>query len=342
MSESLKEVGTPVKITKDDITSDQEVRWCPGCGDYSILAQTKKVLPDLGIPKEKLVFISGIGCSSRFPYYVDTYGMHGIHGRAPAIASGVKLANPDLKVFIITGDGDALSIGGNHFIHLCRRNVDVTVLLFNNQIYGLTKGQYSPTSEQGKITKSSPYGSLERPFNPIKLALAAGATFVARTIDREPKHLAEILKAAAEHKGTSFVEVYQNCNIFNDGTFGRYTDAKTKKDYVLTMQEGAAFTYGVAGDKVLHFENGNFSSKEGDGGKNNYKHNPKQKQTAVEFALAELSEQEELPTPIGIFRQHNFPTYDDLLTNQVQEVKDKLGQGDLNTLLYSGNTWQVE
>ncbi|MEJ2545173.1 MAG: 2-oxoacid:ferredoxin oxidoreductase subunit beta [Calditrichaceae bacterium] len=227
-------------LTKKDFESDQEPRWCPGCGDFAILAQIKKLLPDLDIPKENFVFVSGIGCSSRFPYYLDTFGFHSIHGRAPAIATGIKLANPALKVFIVTGDGDGLSIGGNHLIHLCRRNIDVTVLLFNNKIYGLTKGQYSPTSEKGKITKSTPYGSIENPFNPVLMALSAGATFVARSIDREQKHLYEILKRAAEHKGTSFVEIYQNCNIFNDGAF----ESLNNPDNILYMQHGENYLFG--------------------------------------------------------------------------------------------------
>ena len=219
--------GVPT-LTAKDFTSDQDERWCPGCGDYSILAQTRRIMPELGIPRENIVFISGIGCSSRFPYYMNTYGFHTIHGRAPTIASGVKMANPELSVWVITGDGDALSIGGNHFIHLMRRNFDLNVLLFNNRIYGLTKGQYSPTSEQGKNTKSSPFGSLETPFNPISLALSAGATFVARSLDRDPVHLRSIIKAAYDHKGTSFIEIYQNCNIFNDETFIQYTDKQQK------------------------------------------------------------------------------------------------------------------
>jgi len=208
-----------VNYTSKDLSTDQEVRWCPGCGDYSILKQVQKIIPELGVPKENLVFISGIGCSSRFPYYMNTYGMHGIHGRAPAIASGLKISNPDLSVWVITGDGDALSIGGNHFIHMIRRNIDLTVLLFNNEIYGLTKGQYSPTSEEGKVTKSTPFGSIDHPINPIALALSMDASFAARSMDRDPKHMQEVLTKAAKHKGTSFVEIYQNCNVFNDGAF---------------------------------------------------------------------------------------------------------------------------
>ncbi len=329
-------------LTKEDFTSDQEVRWCPGCGDYSILAQTRKVLPQLGIPKENIVFVSGIGCSSRFPYYIDSFGIHGIHGRAPAIASGIKLANPDLKVFIVTGDGDGLSIGGNHLIHLFRRNIDVTVLLFNNRIYGLTKGQYSPTSERGKITKSSPFGSLENPFDPIKMALASGATFVARSVDREPKHLAETIKMAAEHVGTSFVEIYQNCNIFNDGTFESLTDPKIKKDNIVVMEEGKPYIFGKESDRVLAWEDGSFSVNMHDEASSSLVHSLANSNSSVEFALAELTMDEHKPTPIGVFRKINKNTYDGLLTKQVENVKEKLGSGDLEKLLSSGNTWEIK
>jgi 2-oxoglutarate/2-oxoacid ferredoxin oxidoreductase subunit beta len=329
-------------LTKEDFTSDQEVRWCPGCGDYSILAQTRKVLPELGIAKENIVFVSGIGCSSRFPYYIDSFGIHGIHGRAPAIASGIKLANPDLKVFIVTGDGDGLSIGGNHLIHLFRRNIDVTVLLFNNRIYGLTKGQYSPTSERGKITKSSPLGSLENPFDPIKMALASGATFVARSVDREPKHLAETIKKAADHVGTSFVEIYQNCNIFNDGTFESLTSSKTKKDNVLVMEEDKPYLFGAEGNRVLSWEVGSFSIDKFAESSSYLIHNPGKSNASIEFALAELTADEQMPTPIGVFRKINKNTYDGLLTKQVENVKEKLGTGDLKKLLSSGNTWEIK
>ena len=239
----MSETKVKKTYTKQDFTSDQAVRWCPGCGDYAILAQTQKVFPDLGVDKENLVFISGIGCSSRFPYYMDTYGFHTIHGRAPAIASGVKLANPDLSVWVVTGDGDGLSIGGNHTIHLLRRNLDINVMLFNNRIYGLTKGQYSPTSEVGKVTKSTPMGSLDRPFNPLTLALGAGATFVSRTIDKETKHLQEMIKKSHVHKGTSFMEIYQNCNIFNDGAFSSLTDKETKSDTVLWLENNLSLIH---------------------------------------------------------------------------------------------------
>ena len=241
-------------LTKKDFVSDQDVRWCPGCGDYSILAQTQKTMPDLGIPKEKIVFIAGIGCSSRFPYYMDTFGFHTIHGRAPAIASGVKVSNPDLSVWVITGDGDALSIGGNHLIHLLRRNLDMNIVLFNNEIYGLTKGQYSPTSEFGKKTKSSPFGSLDRPFNPISLALGANSTFVLRTIDTNTLHLQESLKRAHLHKGTSFMEVYQNCLIYNDGAFSHLSDKSVKDDNILDLKHKEPMIFGKEGDKGIRLD----------------------------------------------------------------------------------------
>jgi len=333
-----------IKLTPRDFASDIEARWCPGCGDYSILAQMKKILPELGVPKEKIVFISGIGCSSRFPYYMNTYGFHTIHGRAPAIASGVKIANPELKVFVMTGDGDALSIGGNHFIHLCRRNIDITVVLFNNRIYGLTKGQYSPTSVKGQRTKSSPYGTIERPFMPVIMALASGASFVARSIDRETKHLAEMLRRAAEHKGTSFVEVYQNCVIFNDGAFSSLTDKENKKDHVVKMEQGKPFVYGKNDDKVLHW-NGNFYEAKSVSNQadleTEVKHDEKAGHAAYEFALATLTEYSNLPTPIGVFRDLPEETYEEALLNQIEQVKKQKGEGDLQKLLFSGKTFEV-
>ncbi len=338
MSEHLKEKAI---LSKDDFSSDQEVRWCPGCGDYSILAQMKKVLPELGIPKEKIVFVSGIGCSSRFPYYVDTYGIHGIHGRAPAIAAGVKLTNPELKVFIVTGDGDGLSIGGNHLMHLCRRNLDVTVLLFNNRIYGLTKGQYSPTSEKGKITKSSPFGAIDNPFDPVKLALAAGASFVARSIDRDPKHLAQTMREAAEHKGTAFVEIYQNCNIFNDGAFFELTDNKSKKESVVYMQDGQALIYGQNDEKGLRWNGLEFETVDAADG-DVYRHNAAETPSGMAFALAELNSRQDMPVPMGVFVRREQNTYDMLLTKQIEQVKEMRGEGDLNKLLYAGNTWEVK
>ncbi len=334
-----------VKLTRDDFTSKSEPRWCPGCGDYAILAQMKKVLPELGIPKENFVFVSGIGCSSRFPYYMDTYGVHSIHGRAPTIASGIRLANPDLKVFIITGDGDGLSIGGNHFIHLCRRNIDVTVILFNNRIYGLTKGQYSPTSVKGQITKSSPYGSLENPFNPVLMALASGATFVARTIDRTPKHMIEVFKRAAEHKGTSFVEVLQNCVIFNDGAFFDLTSPETKHDRALYMEQGKPYIFGKENNKALRWKCDQFEIvpyDESNPEKDLVIHDEHSMNPIVEFGLASLTDKPDFPTPLGIFRDVTTDTYEELMLKQIEFVKEQKGEGDLETLLNSGNTFYIE
>ncbi len=340
---AIQNIGQ-LKLTREDLTPNVDVRWCPGCGDYSILAQMKKVLPELGIPKENIVFISGIGCSSRFPYYMDTYGFHTIHGRAAAVASGVKLANQDLKVFVMTGDGDGLSIGGNHFIHLCRRNIDITVVLFNNQIYGLTKGQYSPTSLTGQKTKSSPYGTIENPFNPVNVALATGATFVARSIDREPKHLAEVLRRAAEHKGTSFVEVLQNCVIFNDGAFSQFTDPKIKKEHVVYMDQGKPFIFGQNDDKVLHWT-GNYYEVKNVADVNlddEVKHDDHAGHAAYEYALASLRETApELPLPIGVFRDMPEETYGERLTRQIEQVKAQKGEGTLEKLLFSGKTFEV-
>ncbi len=341
----MSDINVKTELTRADFTSDQEPRWCAGCGDYSILAQMKKILPELGVPKENYVFVSGIGCSSRFPYYLDTYGFHGIHGRAPAIASGIKLANPDLKVFVITGDGDALSIGGNHFIHLCRRNIDITVILFNNQIYGLTKGQYSPTSERGKLTKSSPYGSIESPFNPVQMALAAGATFVARSVDRETKHLREILDRAARHKGTAFVEVYQNCNIFNDGAFMHLTGRKMKKNNLLVMQHGKPYIFGENEDKAITWSCEGIDVVEVDPSSdpdNLIKHNEQSDPNSSEFILSGMTLNPDLPTPIGVFREIKTDTYEDMLTQQIESIKLEKGDGDLNKLLNAGSTWEVQ
>jgi len=276
---------------------------------------------------------------------VDTYGIHGIHGRAPVIATGIKLANPELKVFVITGDGDGLSIGGNHYIHLCRRNVDITVILFNNRIYGLTKGQYSPTSQKGQITKSSPYGVIENPFNPIKMALASGATFVARTIDREVKHLAEMIRLAAEHKGTSFVEVYQNCVIFNDGAFKSLTDKTTKKENLLTLENGKPLIFGNNDDKALNWTCNNFEVIHLDENTDTdalIRHDATTGHAAAEFALADLNEIPGMPTPIGVFRDIKEPTYEELLHDQIEQVTKKKGKGTLHDLLYSGNTYVIE
>ncbi len=293
------------KLTAKDYASDQDVRWCPGCGDYSILAQVQRTLPDIiEKEKEKVVWVSGIGCSSRIPYYLDTYGFHGIHGRAPAIATGVKVANPELDVWVATGDGDLLSIGGNHFIHTCRRNIDLKILLFNNRIYGLTKGQYSPTSEKGKITKTSPYGSVDYPFNPISLAIGSEATFIARAIDRNPKHLQEMIKRAGAHKGTAFLEIYQNCNIFNDGAFSLLTEKDTKEDHILYLEHGKPMVFGKDLDKgikldgakpiIVDLTTGSFTKDD------ILVHDEFSTEPILAMILAHITDDPAFPTPIGV------------------------------------------
>ncbi len=332
------------KYSPRDFQSDQDVRWCPGCGDYSILAQTQRVMPDLGIPKHKMVFVSGIGCSSRFPYYMDTYGFHGIHGRATAIASGLKIARPDLSVWVVTGDGDGMSIGGNHFIHLMRRNLDINVLLFNNQIYGLTKGQYSPTSEVGKITKSTPYGSVDSPFNPASLALGSSATFVARSLDRDPKHMQGVIRRAAEHKGTSFVEIYQNCNVFNDGAFFQFTEKETRDDSVVFIEHGKPLVFGKEKDKGIRLEGFSpevVSLKDGKWSVNDLLvHN--EKDTTLSFILADMTYKPHLPRPVGIFLAIDRPVYEQEMVRQISFAREKRGEGDIKKLLTSGDTWVVQ
>ncbi len=329
-------------LTKKDFVSDQDVRWCPGCGDYSILAQTQKTMPDLGIPKEKIVFVAGIGCSSRFPYYMDTFGFHTIHGRAPTIASGVKVSNPELSVWVITGDGDALSIGGNHLIHLLRRNLDMNIVLFNNEIYGLTKGQYSPTSEFGKKTKSSPFGSLDRPFNPISLALGANSTFVLRTIDTNTLHLQESLKRAHLHKGTSFIEVYQNCLIYNDGAFSHLSDKSVKDDNILDLKHKEPMIFGKEGDKGIRLDG--FKAEAVKMKKNISKedllvHDEHDRDLAG--LLSNFTEQESLPTPLGVIYSEDQPRYEELMVDQINLAKEKLGEGDLQMLIAGSDTWEV-
>ena len=334
----------PPKYVAKDFQTDQDVRWCPGCGDYSILAQAQRIMPDLGVPRHKVVFVSGIGCSSRFPYYMDTYGFHSIHGRATAIASGVKMARPDLSVWVVTGDGDGMSIGGNHLIHLLRRNIDVNVMLFNNQIYGLTKGQYSPTSELGKVTKSTPYGSLDYPFNPVALALGASATFVARTMDRDPKHLQAILKRAAEHHGTSFVEIYQNCSVFNDGAFFQFTEKETKDDSIVVLEHGKPLVFGKERDKGIRlngFTPEIVSLKEGKFSVNDLLvHN--ETDTTLSVILADMTYKPDLPRPIGIFLAIQRPTYEAEMMRQIEFAKQKRGAGDMQKLLHSGDTWVIQ
>jgi len=330
-------------LTRNEFISEEDVRWCPGCGDYSILTQVQKVFPKLGVPKEKFVFISGIGCSSRFPYYMDTYGFHSIHGRAPAIASGVKLANPDLSVWVVTGDGDALSIGGNHFIHILRRNLDINIILFNNEIYGLTKGQYSPTSELGKVTKSTPFGSLDRPFNPPAVALGSSATFVARSIDIYGKHLQEMLERSYLHHGTAFLEVYQNCLIFNDGAFKNLTEKAVKKDHVLVLEHKQPLIFGKDQDKGIRLDG--FTPQAVEIG-NGYSvddlvvHDETDKNLAV--ILARFTYDDRFPKPIGVIYQSLLPTYEDLLQDQIEKATKKLGKGDLTALIRGADTWEIK
>ena len=332
------------KLTTKDFKSDQEVRWCPGCGDYAILAAFQSFLPELGIPRENLVIISGIGCSSRLPYYVDSYGMHSIHGRAPAIASGLAATRPDLSVWVVTGDGDALSIGGNHLIHALRRNVNIKILLFNNRIYGLTKGQYSPTSEQGKVTKSTPFGSLDTPFNPLSLAIGAEAGFVARTIDSDRKHLTSVLRAAADHRGAAFIEIYQNCPIFNDGAFAPLTDPAARDDRLIRLEHGEPVRFGPGRDQGLRF--GRYGSLEAaevsaaaEGSL--LVHDAEAADPAYAFALSRLGGTDFTHTPIGVFRKVPRPSYDELMAAQLEEARAKQGQGDLAALLAGPDTWQV-
>ncbi|RHW24106.1 2-oxoacid:ferredoxin oxidoreductase subunit beta [Nocardioides immobilis] len=343
--------------TAKEFTSDQEVRWCPGCGDYAVLKAVQSFLPGLGLRRENIVFVSGIGCSSRFPYYLDTYGMHSIHGRAPSIATGIATAREDLSVWVVTGDGDALSIGGNHLIHALRRNVNMTILLFNNRIYGLTKGQYSPTSEVGKVTKSTPMGSLDHPFNPVSLALGAEGSFVARTIDSDRKHLTAVLEAAAAHRGTSFVEIYQNCPIFNDNAFDAIKDSQTKEHAIIPLVHGEPITFGTRdettglGDKAL--------ARSAGGGvevvetaampvEDLLVHDAHNEDPSTAFAISRLTDSGYLNrSPIGIFRQVQRPTYDDLARAQVNDAKTKATQAEgndtdrLTKLLNAGDTWNV-
>lgn len=334
---------TPVNLTAKDFKSDQEVRWCPGCGDYAILAAVQGFMPELGIPRENIVFVSGIGCSSRFPYYMNTYGMHSIHGRAPAIATGLSASRPDLSVWVVTGDGDALSIGGNHLIHALRRNVNLKILLFNNRIYGLTKGQYSPTSELGKITKSTPVGSSDAPFNPLSLALGAEATFVARTIDSDRKHLQSVLRAAAEHEGSAFVEIYQNCNIFNDGAFELIKDASTRDEHLIRLEQGRPITFGTDDRYSVVHPEGSFGLKVQEGG-TALVHDATVDDPAYAFALSRLSGSDLNTTPIGVFRNVRRPSYDELIQKQLQDAKAKAAgtpEEMLGNLLNAADTWTI-
>lgn len=329
-----------------DFDSGQEVRWCPGCGDYSILKQMQTVLPQLGVKKEDIVFISGIGCSSRFPYYLDTFGMHSIHGRAPAIASGLKSTRPELSVWVITGDGDALSIGGNHIAHALRRNFNINILMFNNEIYGLTKGQYSPTSPQEKITKSTPFGSIDHPFNPSALALGAEGTFVARAMDRDPKHLQEMLLRAHGHKGTSFLEIYQNCNIFNDGAFFTFTEKDKKKKYTLFLQQGKPLVFGENEEKGIKLDGCKPVVVDLDGSTSIddlwvHDENDYVKATILSRFFEDPTVEGNFPRPFGVFFQASRPTYEEKLCEQVEVMTAKKGKGDLDKLIAGNETWVI-
>ncbi len=341
----MSDVTTIPALTAKDFATDQEVRWCPGCGDYSILAQVQKVMPTLGIPRENIAIISGIGCSSRFPYYMNTYGMHSIHGRATAVASGLKAARPELSVWIVTGDGDGLSIGGNHTIHILRRNFNVNILLFNNQIYGLTKGQYSPTSEEHKITKSTPMGSIDHPFNPAALALGADATFVGRTMDRDPKHMQTMLLRANAHKGASFLEIYQNCNIFNDGAFEIFTEKGTKAQETIFLEHGKPLVFGANGEKgikldgfrpvVVELNNGHSTD-------DLWVHDEKDiyKAQILTRIFDDPHKEGHLPRPFGVFYETQRPCYEDMLEAQLAEAKAKK-PADLDKLLRGNEVWTI-
>jgi 2-oxoglutarate/2-oxoacid ferredoxin oxidoreductase subunit beta len=331
----MKDGNGLLQLTAKDFRSDQEVRWCPGCGDYAILAGVQSFLPELGVPKENLVFVSGIGCAARFPYYVQTYGMHSIHGRAPAIATGLATVRPDLSVWVVTGDGDALSIGGNHLIHALRRNVDITILLFNNRIYGLTKGQYSPTSERGKVTKSTPLGSVDQPFNPLSVAIGAEATFVARAIDTDKQGTSEVLRAAAAHRGAAFVEILQNCNIYNDGAFDVVREEKENRLY---LKAGEEVRWGDKGvrmrpDGTLEIVDASVGGL--------LRHDPGRDDPGLAFALARLTWETAGGVPLGVFRAVSRPVYEDLVHDQVRTTVERKGEGDLHALLHGSDTWTI-
>src|SRR3954452_1233497 len=335
--------GAQPTLTAKDYKTDQEVRWCPGCGDYAILAALQSFMPELEIPKERIVFVSGIGCAARFPYYMETYGMHSIHGRAPAIATGLSVSRPDLSVWVVTGDGDALSIGGNHLIHALRRNVNLKILLFNNQIYGLTKGQYSPTSPLGTLNRTTPMGSLDWPFNPLSLALRAEATFVARSIDTDRNHLTEVLRRAANHKGAAFVEIYQNCNVYNDGAFDALREDKTNTNRI-PLEHGRPVRFGADGERgVVQRADGTLEIVAvADVGEDALLvHDETLEHPSLAFALSRLAHTPTGPTPIGVFRDVARPVYDELMAGQLERAVSERGAGDLETLLHAGDTWVV-
>ena len=339
----MTDVSVPI-TTKKDWASDQEVRWCPGCGDYSILTAVQMLMPDLGMRRENTVFISGIGCSSRFPYYMNTYGMHSIHGRALPLATGLAVSRPDLDVWVVTGDGDALSIGGNHLIHALRRNVNLTILLFNNQIYGLTKGQYSPTSEEGKVTKSTPFGSVDHPFNPVALALGAEATFVARTHDLDRAHMMEIFRRAHDHRGSGFVEIYQNCNVFNDGAFEKITGREVRSQMLIRLVHGEPVRFGAEKELgvVVDQQGRARIVNVADVGEDAILvHDERRDDPGLAFLLSHLARGPSEPTPVGVFRAVDRPDYGSLVNRQVVAAGERLGPGDLGDLLSSGTTWQT-
>jgi 2-oxoglutarate ferredoxin oxidoreductase subunit beta len=347
----MSELATPSaqpKMTAKDLVTDQDVRWCPGCGDYSILKQVQTVIPELGIPRENIVFVSGIGCSSRFPYYMETYGMHSIHGRATAIVSGLKATRPDLSVWVVSGDGDSMSIGGNHFIHLLRRNFNVNLLVFNNEIYGLTKGQYSPTSEEGKVTKSTPFGSVDHPFNPAALALGADATFVSRSMDRDPVHLKEILRRANAHPGTSFVEIYQNCNVFNDGAFEVFTDKETKKVETVFVEHGKPLIFGQNADKGVKLDGFKpviVDMNDGHSPNDLWIHDETDRVKATilsRFFDNPRKGGDHFPRPFGVFYTEARPCYEEGMAQQIDAAIGKKGEGDLNALLRGRDTWEIQ
>jgi 2-oxoglutarate ferredoxin oxidoreductase subunit beta len=333
--------GGLVQLTAKDFKSDQEVRWCPGCGDYAILNVMQGFMPELGLERERIVFVSGIGCAARFPYYMQTYGMHSIHGRAPAIATGLATTRPDLSVWVATGDGDALSIGGNHLIHALRRNVNLKILLFNNRIYGLTKGQYSPTSELGKVTRSTPMGSLDHPFNPLSIAIGAEASFVARAIDTDKKGLTDVLRAAAHHRGSAFVEILQNCNIYNDGAFDYVREEKGNRIY---LEHGKPIRFGVEGEKGV-VQDADGSARVVDvaevGEDALLVHDAGHREPSLAFALSRITFDTDGAVPLGLFRGVERGVYDDLMSEQVEAAREQWGEGDLEALLHSGDTWTV-
>jgi len=333
-----------VVLTKKDFESDQDVRWCPGCGDYAVLAQVQKILPTLGVPRENFAFISGIGCSSRFPYYMETYGMHSIHGRAPAIATGLKLSRPELSVWVVTGDGDALAIGGNHFIHAMRRNIGLKIILLNNRIYGLTKGQYSPTSELGKKTKTTPLGSIDRPFSPVALALGAGATFVARALDTDLKHMGMVMERAAAHKGTAFIEILQNCIVFNDDAHKALSDKATRPDAAIYLENGKPLIYGKDKNKGIRLAGWEPElvgiGQNGVSEKDLVVHDESAANGGLAFFLSQL-EQPDFPVPLGVFRDIEAPVYEEMNQELHANARAVRGKGDLSKLLNSGSTWTI-